>query len=89
MVFEREYTFFSHCHRAHSRIDFFLIAKSLINSVVNCDIRSIAITDHAAVEVNIKAELEIGRGTSWRMNTTVLHEKSYRMALKEDLNFFF
>ena len=45
----REYTFFSHCHKSFSRIDLFLIANSLMKSVVSCDTRTIAITNLKAV----------------------------------------
>merc|ERR1711888_350851 len=38
---EREYTFYSHCHKSHSRIDFFLVASSLVESVVDCGIGAI------------------------------------------------
>lgn len=51
--------FFSHCHRSHSTMDLFLIANSLINSVVSCHVRTIAITDHAAVELCLKVELDV------------------------------
>ena len=37
-ICEREYTFYSHCHRSQSRIDFFPISKTLLDSIVNCDI---------------------------------------------------
>lgn len=55
---KKEYTF---SPPSHSRIDFFLIANSLINSVTNCNIRTIAITNHAAVELCIDVESDVGR----------------------------
>lgn len=86
---EREYTFFSHCHRSHSRIDMFLIASPLINSVSSCNIRSIAITDHAAVELCMIAGPDMSKNTRWRMNTSLLQDKGFRTSLGKDLKSFF
>ncbi len=69
---EREYTFFSHCHKSHSKIDFFLIASPLINSVASCSIKTIAITAHAATELCLNTELDTCKRTRWRMNTSLL-----------------
>lgn len=47
----RKYTFYSNCHKMYSRIDFALISKSLVDSVVDCEIGAIAISDHTTVEL--------------------------------------
>lgn len=86
---KKEYTFYSHCHRSHSQIDFFLITHSLINRVVSCDIRTIAITDHAAVELCLRVELEGGHMSRWRMNVSLLQDQSFKKSLGEDLKSFF
>lgn len=46
---DREYTFYSHNHKSHSRIDYVLISKDLVNSVSDCSIGPIALTNHATV----------------------------------------
>ena len=81
--------FFSYCHKSHSRIDFFFIASPLVNRVVSCSIRTIAITDHAVVELCINTELDMGKRTRWRMNTSLLQDKGFRTLLGEDLKSFF
>lgn len=43
---EREYTFFSHNHKSHSRIDYFLISNTLVENVSDCTIGPIALTVH-------------------------------------------
>lgn len=58
----RNIPFFKSLSQISSRTDLFLIADSLIKSVVICDIRTVAITDHAAVESCLKVELETGGG---------------------------
>lgn len=86
---EREYTFYSHCHRSYSRIDMFLIASPLINSVISCNIRFIVITDHAAVELCMMVGSDMGRSTRWRMNTSLLQDRGFRTVLGKDLKSFF
>lgn len=66
---EREYTFYSHSHKTYSRIDYFLISKSCVNLVVNCDIGVIALTDHAPVELHINLNVEKNRTGRWRLNS--------------------
>lgn len=83
---KREYTFFSHCHRWHCRINMFPIASPLINSLISCNIRSIAITDHA---VCMSAGSDMGKSTRWRMNTSLPQDQGFRILLGKDLNFFF
>lgn len=58
---EREYTFYSHCHKTYSRIDFFLISRTLVDSVIGCDIGTIFISDHAAVELHININVDRSR----------------------------
>lgn len=71
---KREYTLFSHSHK-YSRFDLFLIAKPLITKVTDCKMRTIALTDHAEVELCVKSESDIGGGSRWRMNTSMLKDK--------------
>lgn len=81
----REYTYFSHCHKSYSRIDLFLVAKSLINRVMSCSIKTIALTDHAAVELCIKLFGEHRKGSRWRMNVSLLEDISFKKSLGEYL----
>ena len=86
---EREYTFYSHCHKSHSRIDFFLISNTLIDSVVDCKIGAIALSDHGAVELHIDLQTDRDRKGRWRLNTKLLQDEVFSNALSEDLKSFF
>ena len=50
---EREYTFYSHYQESHSRIDLFIISNTLVDSVVNCEIGVIALSDHGTVDLHV------------------------------------
>ena len=86
---EREYTFYSHCHKSHSRIDFFLISNTLIDSVVDCKIGAIALSDHATVELHIDLQTDRDRKGRWRLNTRILQDEVFSNTLSEELKSFF
>ncbi len=86
---EREYTFFSHCHKSHSRIDFFLVSNSIIDQVVDCKIGAIVLSDHATVELDIALNTEAGRKGRWRLNTSLLQDECFGSLLADDLTSFF
>lgn len=85
----KDFTFFSHCHKTYSRIDFFLISKSLADNVADCSIKTISLTDHAPVELFIKANLKTERRGRWRLNTGLLSDSTFRKTIEEDLKTFF
>lgn len=86
---EREYTFFSHAHKSHSRIDFFLLSQDITNKVINCKIGPIALSDHATVELDINLNPDTGRKGRWRLNTSLLQDEVFSTMLAEDLISFF
>ena len=52
---------FSHFHKTHTRIDFFLISNFMVNNVIHFKIGPIALTDHAIVELHIDIDHAITR----------------------------
>lgn len=86
---EREYTFFSNCHKTFSRIDYFLISNSLTNSVADCIIGVIGLTDHAHVELKLELKVDCEKRGRWRLNTFLLEDKVFADSLQEDINMFF
>lgn len=81
---EREYTFFSRCHRSLSRINMFSISNNTIKQVIHCKINAMSLSDCAAIELDINMR-ERGR---WRMNVSLLQDNTFNSLLKEDLKFF-
>lgn len=59
---EREYAFFSHCHRSFFRINMFLISNNIIKQVINCKINATSLSDRAAVELDIDMNAETEKG---------------------------
>lgn len=86
---KREYTFYSHNHKSHSRIDYYLISKDLIESVIDAAIGVIALADHAPVELCVSISVEKIRSNRWRLNTSLLQNTVFKQTIAEDLTNFF
>lgn len=86
---EREYTFYSHRHKSHSRFDYFLISKDLVESVSDCSIGTIALTDHAAVQLELVMEPDRVRKNRWRMNISLFQDPGFSNLMIEELDNFF
>ncbi|KAM7369499.1 hypothetical protein PAMP_000739 [Pampus punctatissimus] len=81
---EKDYTFMSHVHGSHSRLDMFLISGTDIYRTSECNIEPITISDHAPVTVKIR----IGPNRQfkyWRLNVSLLNDEAIQQELREKL----
>ena len=66
-----------------SRIDRFLIAKSLFNKVSSCEILPCVFSDHEFITLEVLLEGVIRRGTGvWRFNNSLLSDPDFKNVLK-------
>lgn len=86
---EKEYTFFSHVHKSHSRIDYFLISRQMADIVADCKIGAIALSDHAPVELVMELKSSKPSGGRWRLNVSVLQDPTLKASMETELNNFF
>ena len=86
---EKEYTFYSHKHKSHSRLDYFLTSKSMVESIMGCRIGIIALTDHATVELCLVTEMDSLKRNRWRLNTSLYQDPAFDVVLSQDLKSFF
>uniref|UniRef100_A0A669BP42 Reverse transcriptase domain-containing protein n=1 Tax=Oreochromis niloticus TaxID=8128 RepID=A0A669BP42_ORENI len=68
---KKDYTFFSHPHSFYSRLDYFFMFQKDFNSVVNCRIGVMDLSDHAPLYLEVVLGHE-RRATSWKLNTSTL-----------------
>ena len=62
-----------------SRIDFFVISRSLSSCVKNVEIRTSIAPDHKSVFLNIEVKNEFIRGPGlWKFNNNLLEDESYK-----------
>lgn len=69
----RQFTFFSHPHNAHSRIDYFFMFNSERHRILKCQIGVKDISDHAGVYLSLHLDTET-KNTTWRLNTSLLND---------------
>uniref|UniRef100_H3AK97 Endonuclease/exonuclease/phosphatase domain-containing protein n=1 Tax=Latimeria chalumnae TaxID=7897 RepID=H3AK97_LATCH len=78
----RDYFFFSRRHNSNSRIDYFLILRSLVGDTHAADIESRLISDHTPISC-----LETSR--TWRLNASLLHILELQASIKDAIANFF
>uniref|UniRef100_H3AHR6 Endonuclease/exonuclease/phosphatase domain-containing protein n=1 Tax=Latimeria chalumnae TaxID=7897 RepID=H3AHR6_LATCH len=67
-----EFTFRSGPHHTRTRIDYFLVSKSLVNLVWGCDIGArVLVSDHAPVGLSLWCLEDLGRRGRWRLNVAL------------------
>uniref|UniRef100_A0A3Q3WVD3 exodeoxyribonuclease III n=1 Tax=Mola mola TaxID=94237 RepID=A0A3Q3WVD3_MOLML len=73
---DKEFTFYSHPHISYSRIDYFLISKSLLSITEQMTIGTILVSDHAPVGLSLRlGQLSKLRPTTWRFNSSLLKDE--------------
>lgn len=73
----RSYSFFSLAHKSYSQIDYFLIDKSLIPLVSQCDYNSIVISDHAPLSLILQISVSQASYHPWRLNSQWLADDKF------------
>lgn len=69
----KQFTFFSHPHNVHSRIDYLFMFNSERHRILKCHIGVKDISDHAGVYLSLHLDTEI-KNTTWKLNTSLLND---------------
>ncbi|XP_069805749.1 ATP synthase subunit ATP5MJ, mitochondrial [Dendropsophus ebraccatus] len=86
---EREYTFYSHPHRMHSRIDYFFGNIPTVRLLQNATIDPISWWDHGPVIISLKSLLTPTRYCHWRLNESLLKFRPTRDSIKTSIQSYF
>ena len=84
----KQYSFLSHVHRTYSRIDYFLIDKTFISSIVSTQYSSIAVSDHSSVTLDLRFELKHKSYRSWHLDPLLLSQSDFCKQVSEAIDFF-
>lgn len=82
---ERGYTFFSPDHNTYSLIDYFLVAKWLLQRVSRSEIETITWSDHAPTSIFISNPSSPPSYKVWRANMYVMKTSPYTDQLQTQL----
>uniref|UniRef100_A0A8C6T476 exodeoxyribonuclease III n=1 Tax=Neogobius melanostomus TaxID=47308 RepID=A0A8C6T476_9GOBI len=69
---ERDYSFFSHVHGVHTRIDMFLISSSLEPNVLACEYLPRILSDHSPLKMKLAINRKI-YFRRWKLNAHLLN----------------
>lgn len=79
----REFTFFSHPHKVHSRTDYFFMFNSKRHRIKKCQTGVKDISDHAGVYLSLHLGTEV-KNTTWRLNMSLLNDPLCKQYIKKD-----
>ena len=69
--------FFSPVHKSYSRIDNFFLDKRLLHLVTKCDYKTIVISDHGPLALEIRIPNTQSTYRPWRLNALLLSEEPF------------
>lgn len=80
------FTFFSECHKSHSRIDLFLISRELINTVEKMEISPRTLSDHNLIELYLQVKQKTQY--DWKLREDLLNDENFVNKMKKEMRFF-
>ena len=84
----REYSFFSPVHKSYSRIDHFFLDKRLLPLVTKCDYKTIVISDHGPLAMEIRIPNIQSIYCPWRLNSLLLSEEAFTKFISSEIASF-
>ena len=85
----KDYTFFSRPHNSSSRIDYFLTSRQALDRVRTCSIKTMALSDHSLVGLELTPPYYDPATRHWRLMPSLLGNLSFVSMLEEQLTLFF
>lgn len=82
------FTYYSAKYDTHTRIDYILISKSLLQEAPSSDIGYKIWTDHAWVECQIKWATLAAKPRTWRLDTQLLKDQTTVEKLRQEIEAF-
>lgn len=80
----RQFTFFSHPHAVHSRVDYFFMFNAERQMIIDCSIGVRDVSDHAGVYLRLNLEVQ-PKNTIWRLNASLLNDNLCKEYIKKEI----
>lgn len=71
---DRDFSYFSIAHNSYSRLDYFLISQSLLDTPIQTSLGHALWSDHSSVYISFARPPQSRRGFSWRLNDNLLRD---------------
>lgn len=84
----RQYSFFSHRHRSFSRIDYFIIDKTVLPSVISVQYSPITVSDHSTVIMDLHFDSKPKGFKFWRLDPLLLADAAFCSYVSESITYF-
>lgn len=85
---ERDYSFYSHPHNTHTRIDYFLLPSQLLYRVLDVEYLPRLLSDHSPLVMSLSIP-EKTKGTyRWRLNPTLFKQPEFHKFIREQIDIF-
>uniref|UniRef100_A0A3Q3FAS6 exodeoxyribonuclease III n=1 Tax=Labrus bergylta TaxID=56723 RepID=A0A3Q3FAS6_9LABR len=85
---EREFSFFSAAQNSNSRIDLFLISKTMLHNVILCKYKAATLSDHCPLKLRARQNLERPRPHRWRFKPYLLNDPEFVVFIEHKIDEF-
>uniref|UniRef100_H3B1A1 exodeoxyribonuclease III n=1 Tax=Latimeria chalumnae TaxID=7897 RepID=H3B1A1_LATCH len=86
---KKDYTFFSGAHQSYCWLDTLLISQQVGLGTLETSIHVKVLSDHSPVSMDFLPYPQIKRSITWRMNNSLLADKSFVSMLQQEISSFF
>lgn len=83
----RDYTYYSHAHTTYSRIDYFLTFGKDRHRIVDCEIGTIDISDHAPLSLTLCLGTK-PKSSLWRINSSIFNSPQIKEQIKTEIKLY-
>ena len=82
---EKEFTFYSHPHLEHSRIDYYFVPIIDRHRISECKIGTRDVSDHSGVYLSLHLDNK-KKNSVWRLNNSILNDNLCKEYIKKELS---
>lgn len=85
---DRGYSFYSHPHDTHTRIDYFLLSTQLLYCVTDVEYLPRLLSDHSPLVMSLSIPEKTGQTYRWRLNPILLRQSEFQKFIREQIDIF-
>lgn len=83
----RQYTHYSSVHSVYTRIDYFILFSRDRSRIIDAEIGTIDLSDHAPIYLTLNLE-GYRRNTTWRFNASLLNDPSFKKQMTNEIQMY-